>query len=477
MPKFDFDVIVIGAGAAGISAVKTAKGLGKKTAIVEKNRLGGECTWSGCVPSKAFIHAAERYHEASAYFGNSFSPGEIPMRFVRETIERVYLEENPESFEKAGIKVIMGKALFTGRNSITVNGKSISSGKFIVAAGSSPLIPGIEGIDKIKYYTNESIFDIKKVPDSLIILGGGPIGIELAQAFNRLGTRVTVVEATPGILIREDRELVDIVLKRLFSEGVSIVTGSRAIRAERFDEAGGVTLTIKKESGDVSDLKAEALLVAAGRVPEVEGFNLSAAGVRYSKKGIGVNAFLQTNVKNIFACGDVVGPYNFSHVAGYQGVTAGINASIPFMRKQDLSQVLWTTYTDPELSHLGLTEEEARAKYKKGVKVYRMPYSRLDRAKTEGNEDGLAKYILDRNGRLIGAHIAGKIAGELIHEAQLVRFFRKPFASLQSVMHAYPSYSDIIRQAARDAYVDSLLNNPLVKLAGKIAGRGRRNKP
>jgi len=473
MPGFDYDIIVIGAGAAGISAAKTAAGLGRKTAIVEKNRLGGECTWSGCIPSKAFIHFAGQYYKADA--ADRGKAGEEAMSFVRKIIERVYSDEKPGNLEKDGIAVIMGEASFTGRNSIIVNNKGLSAGKFIVASGSRPLIPPINGIEKVKYFTNENIFEIKSLPDSLIILGGGAVGIELAQAFSRLGTRVTVVEAFDRILMREDREMSDIISKRIVSEGIELLTGSKAVRAENSERNIGVKLTIESQPGETRMIKASALLVAAGRVPVTDGLGLDEAGIRFSKDGIMVNHFLQTNIPGIYACGDIVGPYFFSHVAGYQGITAGINASIPFKRRMNLKDILWTTYSDPELAHLGLTEEEAHQKYKKGFRIYRVPYSNLDRAKTEGSEEGLAKYIVDRSGRIIGAHIAGKIAGELIHEAQVVRFFRKPLKNLQFVMHAYPSYSDIIRQAARDAYIDGILRNPLVRLARRITGKGRGN--
>jgi pyruvate/2-oxoglutarate dehydrogenase complex dihydrolipoamide dehydrogenase (E3) component len=456
MKGFDYDVIVIGAGSAGISAVKTAAGLGKKTAIIEKKRLGGECTWSGCIPSKSFIHASGLPHDDPVY--------RDPLGFVRKTIEKVYSEENPGSFEKSGIEVLTGKAVFTGKRSITVNGREVRARKFILASGSKPLIPAIDGIDRVKYFTNEDIFEIETLPESLVILGGGPIGIELAQAFKRLGTRVTVVEMADRILFREDRELSDIVANRLVSEGVELVLGARAVRVE---EGNGISLTLEGHKV----IMAAALLAAAGRVPELDGYGLDSAGIKYSKRGVIVNPFLQTSNHDIFACGDIVGPYYFSHVAGYQGVTAGLNASLPFMRRQDLGSVLWTTYSDPELARLGLTEEEARQKYKKGLRVYRVPYSRLDRAKTEGCTEGLAKYILDRRGRLVGAHIAGKIAGELIHEAQVIRYFKIPLPVLQSVMHAYPSYSDIIRQAAKDAYIDGIINNPVVKLARKIMSK------
>ena len=404
-------------------------------------------------PSKSFIHASGLSHDDPVY--------RDPLGFVRKTIESVYSEENPGSFEKSGIRVITGKAVFTGRHGITVNGKEARARKIILAAGSKPLIPAIDGIDGVKYFTNEDIFEIETLPESLIILGGGPIGIELAQAFNRLGTKVTVVEMTDRILIREDRELSDIVANRIVSEGVELVLGARAVRVE---EENGVSLTVDPHKV----IKAAALLAAAGRVPDLDGYGLEAAGIKYSKRGVIVNAFLQTSNPDIFACGDIVGPYYFSHVAGYQGVTAGLNASLPFKRRQDLRSVLWTTYSDPELARLGLTEEEARQKYKTGLRIYRIPYTRLDRAKTDGCTEGLAKYILDRRGRIVGAHIAGKIAGELIHEAQVVRYFKIPLPKLQSVMHAYPSYSDIIRQAARDAYIDGIINNPAVKLARKI---------
>jgi pyruvate/2-oxoglutarate dehydrogenase complex dihydrolipoamide dehydrogenase (E3) component len=334
------------------------------------------------------------------------------------------------------------------------------------------MVPPIKGIDRISFYTNETIFEIKKLPESIIILGGGPAGIELAQAFNRLGARVTVVEMASRILNREDPELVAILASRLIAEGVLLLTGAKAVMVE--GDSGGVRVAFERNGDSIEKIEAQALLVAVGRIPSLKSLDPAGAGVAYTPRGITVNSYLRTNVPNIYACGDIVGPYYFSHVAGYQGIIAGINASLPFGRKQDLGQVLWTIYTDPECAHMGLTEDEARVKFKNRVRVYRVPYSRIDRARIESRDEGLAKYILDGRGMLLGAHIAGYMAGELIHEAQLARQAGIAFSRLQQIMHAYPSYSDIIRQAARDAYIDDIISNPFVILAGKLTGRGKR---
>ncbi len=488
MEKNDFDVIVIGGGAAGISAVKTAHGFGKKTAIVENKKLGGECTWNGCVPSKALIHAADKAfsikseaimagRNVSEFIsaegltkGGMASEEKVKkaLKYVEKVIQNVYSEENPESFEKAGITVIKGKAVFIDSRTISVDGKKLRAARFIIAAGSSPFIPPVEGIDKVPYYTNESIFEMTEIPSSMIVLGGGPIGIELAQAFGRLGVKITVVEMLERILFREDPELTGLLESRLRSEGITLLTGTKALKFEPGDD--GVSLIIENKQKEKQMISGRAVLVAVGRRPNIEGLNPDNARIKFTKQGILVNAYLQTSQPNIYACGDIVGPYYFSHVAGYQGITAGINVSIPFRRKADYSQVLWTTYSDPELARAGLTEAEAKEKFGKSVRVYRVPYSKLDRAKTESREEGLAKYILNKKGRLIGAHIFGHLAGELIHEAQLARVLKFNFTRLQSVMHAYPSYSDIIRQASRDAYLYRIRSNPVVKLAVRLAG-------
>ena len=468
MSKNDFDVIVIGGGAAGISAVKTVRGFGKKTAIVENKKLGGECTWNGCIPSKALIHAAAESFSASSGAGSG-EKVKNALKYVGNVIQKVYAEENPEVFEKAGISVIAGKAVFIDSHTISVDGKKLGAAMFIIAAGSSPFIPPIEGIDKIPYYTNENIFKMEEIPSSMIVLGGGPIGIELAQAFGRLGVKITVVEMLERILFREIPELTGILESRLRSEGISLMTGMKALKFESGN--GNISLIIENLQKEKETISAQAVLAAVGRRPSIEGLNLENAHVKYTRQGIHVNAYLQTSQSNIYACGDIVGPYYFSHVAGYQGITAGINVSIPFRRKADYSQVLWTTYSNPELARAGLTEAEAKEKFGKSIRVYRLPYSKLDRAKTESREEGLAKFITGKKGRLIGAHILGYLAGELIHEAQLARVLKINFTRLQSVMHAYPSYSDIIRQASRDAYIDGIFSNPVVRLAGWLANR------
>lgn len=473
MSKYDYDLIILGGGAAGFVGAKTANGFGKKVAIIEKNKIGGECTWYGCIPSKALIRAAHIANNVKNLkdFGLEAEPGikintDKVMKHVRSIVRKVYNSHLPESFEKIGINIISGKPEFISDHEVKVGGNVITAKKFLVATGSSAFIPPIEGINEVPYLTNNTIFDIEKLPESLIVLGGGPIGVELSQAFNRLGVNTTIVEMLERILLREESELTSILTEKLKSEGMKILTGTKAVKVTA--KNGKILLAVigKDEKKDI--IESDSILVAVGRRPNIEGLNLEKAGIKFTAKGIIANNMLRTSTVNIYAAGDVVGPYQFSHMAEYQAVIAIVNAFLPFRRKVDYRNVLWCTFTEPELAHAGLTEDEARDKFGDKIKVYRHDFSNLDRAKTDLKEQGKAKFICDLKGNIIGAHIIGANAGELIHEAQLLKTFKINFARIQSVIHAYPTYSDATRKAGRQVYIDRLQNNMFINLLKKF---------
>ncbi len=471
MGKYDYDLIILGGGSAGFVAAKMARGFGKSVAMVEKGKLGGECTNFGCIPSKTLIRAARASHETRNLerFGLK---SEVPvvldtknvMRHVRSVVQKVYDTHLPGSFEALGIGLYFGAPRFLDNHRVAIGEKTLSGGKFIVATGSSPSVPPIAGIHDVPYLTNSTIFGMEELPGSLIVLGGGPIGVELASAFNRLNVKTTVVEALDSILFREDRELAGMLAERLRSEGLQILTSAKAVKVA--NKAGVVSLSI--EGGGTKELVAEALLVASGRTPNTAGLDLEKAGVRHDAGGVVVNDRLQTSADNIYACGDVTGPYRFSHMSEYQAVIACRNAFLPFKKRVDYTNVIWATFTDPELAHAGLTEEEARAVHGDAVKVLRYEYGNVDKARTDSEEYGRSKIILDERGGVLGAHILGANASDVIHEIQLARQFNIPFSKLWEAVHIYPSYSDVVRNPSKYYYGDELRKKLIIRLLRKF---------
>jgi len=475
MPQYDYDLIAIGAGAGGFVSSKFAAGLGKKVAMIEKGLLGGECTNRGCVPSKALIKAAAAAHQARHLRNYGLDAGDLNistrnvMQYVRGAVKKVYDSHPAAAFEKFGIDVLFGEPQFIDNHRISLGDKVLSAKKFMIATGSSAFIPPIEGLASVPYLSNENLFDLETLPPSMIVLGAGPIGMEMASALNHLGVAVTVVEMSERIMIREDEELAKLLAEKLAADGITILTGTTAVRAARKD--GGITLTVEDAQKHRRELQAASILVAVGRKPNIEGMDLGKAGVAYTPKGITTDEYLRTTAKNTFACGDVVGPYQFSHMTEYQAVTAVRNAFLPFRKKVNYDTVAWCTFTDPEFAHAGLTEHEARERHGDAISVYRYEYKNTDRGRTDLAEFGRAKFICDRRGRLLGAHILGERAGELIHEAQLLRHLNLSFTKIAPMIHIYPTFTDVVRQPAKLLYVDRLRNNPVLKLLAMVLGK------
>lgn len=473
MAKFDYDLLVLGGGAAGLVSSKVARGFGKTVAVIEKGKLGGECTNFGCVPSKALIRTAKAAHELKHLDTLGLSTNDPiaintggAMRHVRSIVEKVYNTHLPASFKALGIDLTFGDPRFTDNHSVVMDGKTITANKIIIATGSSPLIPAIEGIGTTPYLTNNTLFALDALPRSLVVLGGGPIGIELASALNRLGVETTVVEMFDRILFREDRELSDMLAGRLLDEGLKIETSAKAVKLT--GGASRITLTVQSNGGPHKEISAQSILIASGRKPNTDGLDLEKAGVRHNAGGIEVDAQLRTAAGNIYACGDVTGPFRFSHMAEYQAILACSNAFLPFKRRTDYQHVIWCTFTDPELAHAGLTEEEARAAHGDGIKVLSFDFSKIDRARTDIEEFGKSKVILDKKGKFLGAHILGMHASEVLHEIQLAKHFNIPFDKIWQAVHLYPSYSDVIRQSSKYHYAEKMGGHPVIKLLKKI---------
>ncbi|MBD3246319.1 MAG: pyridine nucleotide-disulfide oxidoreductase [Candidatus Omnitrophica bacterium] len=463
----EYDLAVIGGGAAGLFAVNVANRLGAKTCLIEKKKLGGDCTWYGCIPSKALLKAGHAAHaiRTAERFGVRAESCRVDckkvMEHVRRVREEVYAEEIPEVFEDRGIRVLIGNPQFENGHTLTVHGQRVSAKKIILCTGSHAAVPPVEGLQEAGYLTNEQVFELDQVPESLIVLGGGPVGVEMAQAFTRLGAQVTLVEMAPRILGHEEEDLSEFIRRKLEEDGIRILTATKAVRAVRRKEQAVVT--IERGEGQREEIEAEHILAATGRVPNLEGLRLEKIGVKTSKKGVEVNDFLQTSQEDIFAAGDVVGPYLFTHVAAYQAAVCVRNALLKRVawQKADYGSVGWATFIEPEIAHIGLTETQARREYGE-VKVYGEQYRSSDRAKTDMEQEGMLKVITDQKGNLLGAHMAGADAGEVVQGLLLAKTLRIPFPKLAEVLFVYPTLSQLIQKTAAQSLSEKM-ENPLVK--------------
>jgi pyruvate/2-oxoglutarate dehydrogenase complex dihydrolipoamide dehydrogenase (E3) component len=461
-----FDLVVLGSGSAGLTAALVGLGLGARVALVERGRLGGECTWRGCVPSKALLAAARaaRAPDRLGQFGLKLeSHGRIDtsgvMAHVRAVSEQVGEHESAEVLVGYGIEVFAGDARFVGPDVVEVAGRRLTGRRFVIATGSRSVVPALPGVDDATALTTDTLWDLDALPGSLAILGGGPVAVEMASAFTRLGTRVTML--VRSLLLRtEEPELVERLRAVLESQGVEVVTGASLERVEARE--GGVVLTCGGTT-----FEAERLLLAVGRLPVVPD-GLEVAGVDVGANGIVTDAHMRTSARHIFAAGDVTGPYRFTHTAERQGIAAATNALLPVGPKVAWEDVVWVLFTDPELAHLGMTEAQARAAHGDAVHVRRYEFSTQDRARAEVATAGMAKYVLDHRGHLLGAHILGERAGELIHEAAILLHNGLPFSSLSSVLHAYPTFADAVKRPADAEYAAHLRDNPALRGALRI---------
>ena len=452
--QFTYDLVILGGGSGGLTAARLAASLGARTLLLEKERLGGECLHSGCVPSKSLIHIARllsQARQAQRFLGMSSSVG-IMMASVAAYIQEVKsVVQTTEEQYVEGVTVRFGHATFQSPTTLLLGEERITSRAFIIATGSRPAIPAIAGLSEGSYLTNETVFESLALPSSLAVIGGGPLGVELAQAFARLGSRVTILQRADRLLPREDPAVSEIVASTLQADGVTIFTQAHVTGVSRNGEMN--VLTVK--SGQ-SELRVEAaeVLLAVGRRPNVEGLNLKAAGVVYHEQGIVVDAFLRTSAPHIFAIGDVIGGYHFSHVAAYQAAIAVRNALVPFGKRRANERVVpWCTFTDPEAARVGLTEAEARSRYPR-VRVVTFPYTDIDRARTDNEPTGFLKLVLaGKREEIVGAHLVGAHAGELIGELGLAMRQRLPLSALRATIHTYPTFSTGIQQLAFEAYL------------------------
>lgn len=456
----DADILVIGAGSAGLSVAAGAAQLGASTVLVERHRMGGDCLNTGCVPSKALLAAskAARRWRGEQAFGVSYAPPSVDFaavnRHVQEVIAAIAPNDSVERFEGLGVKVIKGTARFVGARDVAVDALRIRARRIVVATGSSAALPPIPGLDRVPYFTNETIFESTRLPRHLIIIGGGPIGLEMAQAHRRLGAEVTVLEAL-GILPKDDSELAPMLRQHLVDEGIAIREQVRITRIEA--DGSGITAVIETAGGE-ERIAGSHLLVAAGRQPNVAGLDLEKAGIEYGPRGIKVDARLRTTNRRVYAIGDVAGGPQFTHVAGYHAGIVIRNALFRLPAKVDYRSLPWVTYTEPELAQAGLTEEQARAAHGDDVTVLRWPYHENDRAQTERTTHGLIKAVTTKSGRILGATILGAHAGELIQVWVLAIDQRLNIKALAGMIAPYPTLGEISKRAAGSFFTPKLFS-------------------
>ena len=475
MPKVhDVDLCVIGAGSAGLTVAAGAVQMGASVVLVEQGKMGGDCLNYGCVPSKSLLaagHAAHMPVESPA-FGVELGAGRVEGRrvydHVRDVIAAIAPNDSQERFEGLGVTVLRGHARFTGRTRVDVDGTRVDARRVVVATGSSPRVPPIPGLDGVPYMTNETIFDRTSVPEHLVVVGGGPIGIEMSQAHRQLGAAVTVCSMS-RILPKDDPELVDVVRGRLQGEGIDIHEGVEVVNVARRN-GDGVAVTVA-QNGQQSRFDGSHLLVAAGRKANVDGLELEAAGIAYSSRGIEVDAGMRTTNKKVFAIGDVAGGLQFTHVAGYHATIVLKRALFRLWAKQDTSAIPWVTYTDPELAQVGLNEAQAR-EWHGDVRVLRWSYEENDRAQAQRRTEGLAKVITTPRGRVLGAGIVGAAAGELIQTWVLAISAGLKIGKVAGMVAPYPTLGEVNKRAAGSYYTDTLFSDRTRKLVRFLARFG-----
>ncbi len=461
------DLCVIGAGSGGLTVAAGGSQMGAKVVLIEKGEMGGDCLNYGCVPSKALLaagHAAQAMRDAGRFGITAIEP-EIDFaavkRHVKGVVAGIAPMDSQTRFEGLGVQVIREAGRFTGPREVEAGGMRIQARRFVVATGSSAAIPPIPGIEDVPVLTNETIFDLEVKPEHLIVIGGGPIGAEMAQAHRQLGCRVTVLEMF-ALLGRDDPEAADVVRHRMLAEGIDIREG---IAIERVGGgAGGITVTIGKDGG-TEEIQGSHLLVAAGRKANVDGLGLEEAGIEYSPKGIAVDARLRTSNKRIFAIGDVAGGYQFTHVAGYHGGIVLRNALFWFLpTKANHDAVPWVTYTAPELAQVGLTDIQAKERLGAGISVLRWSFAENDRASAERNGEGFAKIITDRKGRILGATIVGPHAGELILPWVMAVSGKWKIGKMAGAMAPYPTLSEAGKRAAGSWYTPKIFSERMRRI-------------
>jgi pyruvate/2-oxoglutarate dehydrogenase complex dihydrolipoamide dehydrogenase (E3) component len=464
-PEYDF--AVIGAGAAGLIAADFAVKLGARVVILEKDRIGGDCTWTGCVPSKALLKVAKVAHQvrSAAQYGIITQLPQIDMPQVRDylraAIDQIYAGTTPEALRAKGMDVMLGPVQFLDSHTLQCGDLRIRARKILIATGAAPIIPKIPGLDQVPFSTYLNIFDLDALPRSMILIGGGPIGVELAQAYQRLGVQITIF--AERLLPKEEPEASATIERVLQREGVQLIQ-ARPQLVELIE--GRINVL-----ADAGTAQADLLFVATGRAPKLTGLNLEAAGIRYSAAGLSVNDKLQTSASYVYGAGDVLGGEQFSHLAGWQGFQAARNALLPGNNSGFSTVVPHVTFTDPEVAQVGLLESEASTQYSGKVLAGTWPLSRIDRAVCDNDRDGFIKFVARENGTLLGATIVGESAGETIIELVYALQKGMNIGEVASPIHPYPTYTSGVQMLATEMAMERAmtgLSGTLMRTASKV---------
>ncbi|EFK11962.1 tRNA uridine 5-carboxymethylaminomethyl modification enzyme GidA [delta proteobacterium NaphS2] len=484
MTTYDYDMGILGGGAAGLTVAAGAARLGARTLLVEKEKnLGGDCLHFGCVPSKTLIRTAQVYHNMKHAETFGLPPVDLARADfqkvkarIQSVISTIQKHDSEERFCSLGARVAFGSPKFSDEHSIQLNGERISAKNWVIATGSSPGIPPINGLDKTNYLTNRELFSLNGLPESMAILGAGPIAMEMAQAFSRLGTAVFVIQRSGQILSKEDKDMADILMQALSAEGVTFYLN--AAISEVKDLGNGREVHFKDETGKLNALKVAEILVAMGRSPNIQDLDLDNTGIEWGRKGIRVDDRLRTAHKHIYAAGDVTGAFQFTHAAGYEGGIVVSNAVFHLPRKADYTFMPWCTYTDPELAGIGMNEKRARDA---GIEysVFTEAFEDNDRSLAEGTKTGKLKMILGKDEKPVGVQILGPRAGELLSEWVAVLNGKVKLSTLASAVHPYPTLGEINKRVAGSYLSPKIFSHKVKKglkfffhLKGRACGEG-----
>jgi len=464
--RIETDICVIGGGSGGLSVAAGASQMGARTVLIEKGKMGGDCLNYGCVPSKALIAAGHAAHAIrdSDRFGIAAREPEVNFRRVHDHVHGVIgaiaPHDSVERFEGLGVTVLQAAARFTGRDEVEADGTTVKAKYFVIATGSSAGVPPISGLDTVPYLTNETVFDLTERPEHLIVVGGGPIGSELAQAHRRLGSAVTVLEMFT-VLGKDDPEVTEVVKRRMRAEGIELCEGITIQKV--LPDGNGIAVEIEQD-GKARTIVGSHLLVAAGRTPNLNGLNLEAAGVTYTNKGVDVDARLRSSNERIFAIGDVAGGFQFTHIAGYHAGIVIRNALFKLPAKVAYHAVPWVTYTDPEIAHVGQTEEQAKKALGGDIRVLRFAFDENDRAQAERETDGLIKVVTDKKGHVLGTSIAGARAGELLLPWVMAVDQKMKIGKMAGIIAPYPTLGEVSKRVAGSYYIPSLFSEKTRKI-------------
>lgn len=469
MDKINTDICIIGAGSGGLSVAAGAVQMGARVVLVEGGEMGGDCLNAGCVPSKSLLAAAKAAQAMRTGAGFGITPVEPQIDFaaVKDHVARVIATIAPvdsqERFEGLGVRVIRAWGAFTSPTTLEAGGHEITARRFVIATGSRPLVPKVPGLDGVPYLTNETIFALRDRPEHLIIIGGGPIGMEMAQAHRRLGCAVTVIEGAK-VLARDDPEAAAVVVQALRAEAVVVLEGAKVARVA--GQAGAIRVALE----DGREIAGSHLLLAVGRKVALEGLNLPAAGVAFTAKGVTVDPSLRSSNRKIFAVGDAAGGLQFTHVAGYHAGIVVRQAVLGLPAKATTRHIPWATYTDPELAQVGLTEAQAREAHGAGLTVARADLHHNDRALAEGKGQGFIKVMIVR-GRPVGVTLVGPQAGELVALWALVLARGLKMSAVAGMVAPYPTLGEVSKRAASAYFSPKLFDNPVVKQVVRLVQR------